>query len=54
LGKKLKSPQTLPEFLYDVVIEGESKEVRFHAEFVGITKGDSQTPIINSPLFSTE
>jgi len=51
LGKKPKSPQSLPEFLPGLIKEDASKEVRFEVGLGDITKVEA---VINSRLFSTE
>jgi len=40
LGKKLKSPQTLPDFFIDLNMKDTSKEVKFDVAFGGITNDD--------------
>jgi len=40
LGKKLKSPQTLPEFLLHGKIKDILKEVKFDVEFGGSSNDD--------------
>jgi len=40
LGKKLKSPQTLPGFFPDLIMKDISKEVKFDTAFDGITNDD--------------
>ena len=51
MGKKSKSPQSLPEFLPGLIIEDASIEIRFEDGLGGIIKVEA---IINSRLFSTE
>jgi len=49
LGKKLKSPQSLPELLPDGKIKDILKEVKFDVEFGGITKVEASYKL--TPLF---